>query len=220
MKIQPQKNANLPKYAAVIAAAMSAGMLGSLAATSAAADYAEPTEELMKEGTAPAVMWTTELAGTSPGIMQTEAYTTPVRLEGVPPIVTTPETETAPLRMEGTSPSVTTVIRPTETLVFEGTYPAPTTLAPETTTTLRLEGTSPAPTPGATETTPVMLEGDIAVPEYELTDVVKLQKHLLGKAPADQKMRALMDLDGDGVLDTYDLALMKRELLKQRRRNG
>ena len=95
-----------------------------------------------------------------------------------------------------------------------------TTPPPETTTSLRLEGTSPAPTPPATETTPVMLEGDIAVPEYELTDVVKLQKHLLGKAPADQKMRALMDLDGDGVLDTYDLALMKRELLEQRRRNG
>ena len=52
-------------------------------------------EELMKEGTAPAVMWTTELAGTSPGIMETEEYTTPVRMEGVPPIVTTPETETA-----------------------------------------------------------------------------------------------------------------------------
>jgi hypothetical protein len=265
MKIQPQKNDNLPKYAAVIAAAVSAGLIGGFAvpSTSAASSNAptgngageyhtttvsegtSPYEPEMTEmkGTAPYVPEMTELSGTSPYVPEmtelsgtspyvpeeTELFeTTPYEpkptLEGTAPAYSTTERITTELVPDGTFPAITTrAPETTPTLLPEGTSPATTTMEPETTPELRPEGTSPAITTTTTETTcPVQLGGVAPMPEpkHEVTDVVSLQKYLLGKSALDEEKQQLLDMDRDGEVDVYDLGLMKRELIEENANNG
>lgn len=52
----------------------------------------------------------------------------------------------------------------------------------------------------------------------ELTDLIRLQKYLLGQEHMEGESRTLSDINGDGELDVFDLALMKRELLSFRER--
>ena len=59
-----------------------------------------------------------------------------------------------------------------------------------------------------------ILTGDINLDgKLSVSDVVLLQKYLIksGKLTADQAKRA--DLNGDGVLNAYDLALLKHTML-------
>ena len=51
-------------------------------------------------------------------------------------------------------------------------------------------------------------------PKHELVDVIRLQKFLLGKERVEKSKRPLLDLNGDGDIDVFDLALMKREVLE------
>ncbi len=57
-------------------------------------------------------------------------------------------------------------------------------------------------------------------PRREMSDLIRLQKHL-HRLPVDDRDRLrLCDMDGDGVLDIYDLGLMKRELWLERSDRG
>ena len=268
MKIQPVKNTNVPKYAAAIAAAVSAGLLGGYAAPNVVAELENDPSVSSQETTTCSTCTTdwseVELAGvmpvpteakptettvvfegTSPAITTTEKSTTPVVFEGTSPAITTTERRTTPVVFEGTSPAITTTERHTTPVVYEGTSPAITTIAEsdvsfkgetviiETTTErcttpVVYEGTSPAITsPPRETTTTVRLEGEPVIVEtttgptkpkveHELTDLVRLQKFLLGKGKMEKKDRIIADMDGDGQIDVFDLALMKRELIAAR----
>ena len=69
--------------------------------------------------------------------------------------------------------------------------------------------TEPEPT---TEPEPVKIRGDVdANGVFELSDIIMMQKYLLGVGELnDYDMGDMME---DGVLDIFDLGLMKREYL-------
>ena len=223
MKIQPKKNTNLPKYAAAIAAAMSAGLMSGyttpgLAAQPAAQPLAASQENdpVMPEGEVNpySTDWEdVELAGVMP--VPTDDTEVPTELAGTTPVIqdTTEPTEDLCLPGEPLIESDTT-----EELALEGTTPVIT--EPPTTEPLALEGTTPVITEPPT-TEPLALEGTTPVvtepeeePKHELVDVIRLQKFLLGKERVEKSKRPLLDLNGDGDIDVFDLALMKREVLE------
>ena len=47
---------------------------------------------------------------------------------------------------------------------------------------------------------------------FELTDLITLQKHILGQAALNAPDNA--DLNGDSIVDVFDLAIMKRDILR------
>ena len=53
--------------------------------------------------------------------------------------------------------------------------------------------------------------------EYAVTDAVALHKFLMGKGKLSKDHHKKMDMTGDGVIDAFDLALMKRRLIEQRK---
>ena len=53
--------------------------------------------------------------------------------------------------------------------------------------------------------------------EYVVTDAVALHKFLMGKGKLSKDHHKKMDMTGDGVIDAFDLALMKRRLIEQRK---
>ena len=59
-----------------------------------------------------------------------------------------------------------------------------------------------------------VFEGDVDDNgSVEVTDIVALQKQLLGMQPMDFKKPYHADLDGNGVVDIYDLGLLKRRVI-------
>ncbi len=84
---------------------------------------------------------------------------------------------------------------------------APVTEEPTETTTESAETTTEQP-----ETT--VLRGDTDTNgTVELLDLVKLQRYLLMLDALDEPQFANADLSGDGAVDVFDLALLKRELV-------
>ncbi len=53
--------------------------------------------------------------------------------------------------------------------------------------------------------------------EYAVTDAVALHKFLMGKGKLSKDHHKKMDMTGDGVIDAFDLAVMKRKLIEKRR---
>ncbi len=53
--------------------------------------------------------------------------------------------------------------------------------------------------------------------EYAVTDVVALHKFLMCKGKLSKDHHKKMDMTGDGVIDAFDLAVMKRKLIEKRR---
>ncbi len=79
-------------------------------------------------------------------------------------------------------------------------------------------GAAPEPTtePTTDEPTdePTTVPGDLnSDSTLDLTDLILLQKYLLAAEPLTAEQLSAADLDGDGVCDVYDLALMKHTLL-------
>ena len=59
-----------------------------------------------------------------------------------------------------------------------------------------------------------VFEGDVDDNgSVEVTDIVALQKQLLGMQPMDFKKPYHADLDGNGIVDIYDLGLLKRRVI-------
>lgn len=91
--------------------------------------------------------------------------------------------------------------------------------------TAYMDGDTPATTPTETDTTEeTPTESDTAAPErragdvtcdgtVRLEDIVLLQKYLLGAEPLSQAAYDNADLNADGVVDVFDLSLLKREIL-------
>lgn len=53
--------------------------------------------------------------------------------------------------------------------------------------------------------------------EYAVTDVVALHKFLMGKHTLSKNNFQKMDMTGDGVIDAFDLAVMKRKMIEKRK---
>ncbi len=68
--------------------------------------------------------------------------------------------------------------------------------------------------PPTTEPVPVSgdLDGDWVI---TVSDVITLNRYLLGAGTLPKEAYASADLLADGVIDTYDLALLKRAVLSQ-----
>ena len=60
------------------------------------------------------------------------------------------------------------------------------------------------------------VEVPAAEKEVNVTDVISLQKYLLGYRQMRQAEWKRMDQNGDGYIDVFDLALLKRRLLEKR----
>lgn len=176
----------------------------------------------------------TELEGTSPVIRDTTEEPTELYLAGEPVIEsdTTMLEGTSPVIQDTTEPDYHTELEGTSPVIYDTTEPEyPTELAgtypmvtePPTTEELRIEGETCIPTDTTEEEYPELaLEGTYPMvtdttepeePKHQLTDVVRLQKFLLGKERVPKSQRPQLDLNGDGDIDVFDLALMKRELL-------
>lgn len=225
MKIQPKKNTNLPKYAAAIMAAMSAGLMSGYAAPNTAAQPAaqpmasaqENDMQVMPEGEANPNSWEdVELAGVMP--VPTDDTEEPTELAGTTPVIQDTTASTDELELGG---DVAIEPEPTEELYLAGEP----VIESDTTEELHLEGTTPIiqdttmpttePEPTLEGTTPIVIDTtEPPEPEHELVDVIRLQKFLLGKERVAKSMRTLLDLNGDGEIDVFDLALMKREVLE------
>lgn len=59
-------------------------------------------------------------------------------------------------------------------------------------------------------------QGDVNLDgELTLVDVVALQKYLLGVQPLTNEQRDCADLEQDGRINAFDLAILKKRLLKK-----
>lgn len=101
---------------------------------------------------------------------------------------------------------------PTQTSETTGTTEAVTDEPAET------DSTAPSETAESSETAPTepaILRGDVNCSgTCELTDLVLLQKHMLGLTPLTGEGALRADLNEDAQVDVYDLALLKRLLLQ------
>lgn len=122
-------------------------------------------------------------------------------ISGVKPAPTEPDTtETQPTEQETDAPTEPDTSEETDTSETEPTM-EPETSEPETS----------EPTEPDTDPVTPMLMGDVNCDgEIAVTDIVYLQKYLLGMETLNVQAYENADLHADGVVDVFDLGMLKR----------
>ncbi len=180
----------------VVKCSMTLPSLGEGSAEAATEPVTEaPTEPVTEAPTEPAAEAPTEAVTEAPTEPAAEAPTESVTAEPTEPATEAPTEPATEAPTEPMTEAPTEPLTEIETSPITETSTEPLTGTPEVQITVSLEGD---------------LDGDGVL---TVTDVIALQRYLLGELPFSQETVICADLIEDGTVDVFDLVMMKRLLI-------
>lgn len=124
-------------------------------------------------------------------------------------------TTTETTAMTETTTTTTTIVTTTETTTTETTT-TETTTEKATATSAETTGTMNETESTESVTVPNKGNGDLNMNgQVDVVEVINVQQILLGRATVKEEHKQAVDLDGDGMISGFDLAIMKRMVLNQ-----